>query len=145
MKKRKPARKVKRVKRTKKKSLPRVKSRRKPRKPRIKAKPRRPRKRQRPPKKPVPKRRKRIPKAKRKRANLKRRIRRDKVRVFGERRRRQPKEMPKAIVQPDLGEVPFEEQLQQEQEKPEGAFAWTNEDEFIQQMELLGFSEREAY
>ena len=53
--------------------------------------------------------------------------------------------MPKAIVQRDIGEVPFEEQLQLEQEKPEGAFAWTNEDEFIQQMELLGFSEREAY
>jgi hypothetical protein len=65
--------------------------------------------------------------------------------VFGKRRRRQKKEMPKAIVQPDIGQVAFEDQLIEEQEKPEGAFAWTNEDEFIQQMELLGFSEREAY
>ena len=53
--------------------------------------------------------------------------------------------MPHAIVQPDLGEIPFEVALMDEQEKPEGAFAWTNEDEFIQQMERMGFSEREAY
>jgi hypothetical protein len=69
--------------------------------------------------------------------------------VFGttvkDRRRREPKEMPKSIVQPDVGEVAFEEQLIEEQEQPEGAFAWTNEDEFIAQMERLGFSEREAY
>ncbi len=95
--------------------------------------------------KPKPVKRRKPTKAKRKRTNLKRRIRRDKERVFGQRRKRQPKEMPHAITQPDLGEIPFEVQLMDEQAKPEGAFAWTNEDEFIAQMERLGFSEREAY
>lgn len=98
--------------------------------------------------KPVIKRRahKRSPKRKPSRkARLKQKIRRDKVRVFGTRRKRRAKEMPKDIVQPDISQVAFEDQLADEQKKPEGAFPWTDETSFIEQMQLMGFSEREAY
>ena len=84
--------------------------------------------------------------AKQRKANLKRRIRRDKVRVFGKRRKRRRKEFPKETPRiMEKGDKFFEDVLSTEQKKPEQAFPWTDEESFIAQLLDQGFSEREAY